>query len=87
MLETLTRGKTPWTLQTHHADHEATQYAAQHKPIEYPKPDGQLTFDLPTSLYRSGTNHDHDQPSHLQLGDKRLPEVVNKAQYDGPEAR
>jgi hypothetical protein len=83
----LTLGKLPWTLHTKHPDNEATDLASQHSPIDYPKPDGVSTFDLPSSLYRSGTNHDHDQPVHLQLRDPGLPEVVNKARYDGPEGR
>jgi electron-transferring-flavoprotein dehydrogenase len=87
VLETLTLGKLPWTLHTRRADHEATGLAARHPPIDYAGPDGVSTFDLPSSLYRSGTNHEHDQPSHLQLRDPGLPEVVNKARYDGPESR
>jgi hypothetical protein len=135
-----------------HPDHEALRPAKEAAPIEYPKPDGQLTFDIPTSLFRwrlgwaldpcpararaaaaalrplqrtargapgpaspararpaplppsklpgqmpasppahshrrSGTNHDHDQPSHLTLRSPGVAEVVNLPFYDGPEAR
>ncbi len=49
-------------------DHERLRPLSEAPPPPaYPKPDGAVTFDLPTSLYRSGTNHEHDQPSHLQI--------------------
>ena len=48
-------------------DSEATKPKDKFKPIEYPKHDGALTFDLLTNLTRSGTNHDHDSPSHLKV--------------------
>lgn len=51
------------------------------------KPDGRVTFDINTSLYRSGTNHDHHQPSHLRLRDQSVPGKLNLAVYDGPEQR
>ncbi|PHU22340.1 Electron transfer flavoprotein-ubiquinone oxidoreductase, mitochondrial [Capsicum chinense] len=56
-------------------------------PIEYPKPDDAVSFDIPTSLYRSNTNHDHNQPSHLHLRDPTIPENVNLPKYAGSEAR
>lgn len=83
----LLRGREPWTLKHRHADHEATKLARDCPPKDYPKPDGVTTFDIPTSLYRSGTNHNHDQPPHLVLADPGLPEVVNHPQYGGPEAK
>ncbi|KAI8470583.1 MAG: hypothetical protein J3K34DRAFT_451770 [Monoraphidium minutum] len=83
----ITRGKEPWTLRTRHPDHEALRPAKDCAPIDYPRPDGAVTFDIPTSLFRSGTNHDHDQPPHLQLKSPGVPEVVNLPFYDGPEAR
>jgi len=76
----------PWTLR-HRADHEATEPAEEHRPIDYPRPDGELTFDLPASLFRSGTNHDHDQPAHLRLRNPKVPESVNLRLYGGPEGR
>mmetsp|Transcript_1818 Transcript_1818/g.3182 ORF Transcript_1818/g.3182 Transcript_1818/m.3182 type:complete len:601 (-) Transcript_1818:92-1894(-) len=76
----------PWTLR-HKPDHEATEPADRHSPIDYPKPDGELTFDLTTSVFRSGTLHDHDQPVHLQLRNPGVPNVVNLPVYAGPEAR
>ncbi|XP_060208679.1 electron transfer flavoprotein-ubiquinone oxidoreductase, mitochondrial isoform X1 [Lycium barbarum] len=81
------KGKFPVTLNHGKPDHEATREAKLSSPIEYPKPDGAVSFDVPTSLYRSNTNHDHDQPSHLHLRDPAVPEKVNLPKYAGPEAR
>lgn len=69
------------------ADHETLKPASSSSPISYPQPDGEVSFDLATSLFRSGTNHEHDQPPHLQLLNPGIPRVVNKPIYDGPEAR
>ncbi|KAM7224014.1 mitochondrial putative electron transfer flavoprotein-ubiquinone oxidoreductase [Rhypophila decipiens] len=63
------KGRVPWTLKHKVADHEATKPADQCKKIEYPKPDGKLTFDILTSVSRTGTNHEEDQPVHLQVKD------------------
>ena len=81
------RGKAPWTFRHSKADNESIGRAEDYSPIEYPSPDGEITFDLPTSLYRSGTNHDHDQVVHLKLRDAEVPSGVNLALYDGPEQR
>ncbi len=70
-----------------HADHEALQPASGFAPREYPAPDGQVTFALNDSLYRSGTNHDHDQPAHLRLRNAGVPAAVNWPIYAGPEGR
>ncbi|GAB4859206.1 hypothetical protein Ancab_010666 [Ancistrocladus abbreviatus] len=83
----LLKGRAPWTLKHGKCDHEATNAAKHHAPIEYPKPDGVISFDVPTSLYRSNTNHDHDQPVHLRLKDPLVPEQVNLPIYAGPETR
>lgn len=56
-------------------------------PIEYPKPDGKISFDLLSSVALSGTNHEHDQPPHLTLKDDSVPVNKNLAIYDGPEQR
>ncbi|CAI5462987.1 unnamed protein product [Closterium sp. Yama58-4] len=84
----ITRGRSPWTL-AHHAerDNETLLKIEDAKPIDYPKPDGVITFDIPTSLYRSGTNHEHDQPPHLRLRDPTVPTTVNLPLYGGPEGR
>ena len=76
-----------WSCLCRHADHEALRPAAEYEPRQYPKPDGKVSFDLTTSLYRSGTNHEHDQPSHLKLKNKGLPAAVNLPIYAGPESR
>ncbi|PIN04189.1 Electron-transferring-flavoprotein dehydrogenase [Handroanthus impetiginosus] len=81
------RGRSPWTLKHGKPDHEATDEAQLWRPIDYPKPDGAISFDVPTSLYRSNTNHDHDQPTHLHLKDPKIPELVNLPVYAGPESR
>ena len=77
----------PWTLRHGKADHETLKPAAEMTPIEYPKYDGVLTFDKLSSVFLSNTNHDEDQPSHLQLRDPSIPVSVNLARYDGPEQR
>uniref|UniRef100_A0A803M5X5 Electron transfer flavoprotein-ubiquinone oxidoreductase n=1 Tax=Chenopodium quinoa TaxID=63459 RepID=A0A803M5X5_CHEQI len=81
------RGRSPWTLKHGKPDHEATNVANLHSPIDYPKPDGVISFDMPTSLYRSNTNHDHDQPAHLRLKDPLIPQEVNFPKFAGPESR
>lgn len=85
--ETVTMGHSPWTLRRSHTDGQATEDASKFKPRNYPKPDGRLTFDLPTSVFRSGTNHDHDQPCHLRLENPAVPVEVNLKKYAGPEQR
>ncbi|KAL1535331.1 electron-transferring-flavoprotein dehydrogenase [Salvia divinorum] len=81
------KGRSPWTLKHGKPDHEATDEAHKWNPIEYPKPDGIISFDVPTSLYRSSTNHDHDQPAHLRLRDPKIPELINLPVYAAPESR
>ena len=76
----------PWTL-SHHADHTATKKAAECAPISYPKPDGVVSFDRLSSVFLSNTNHEEDQPVHLQLKDEGVPIDVNLADYDAPEQR
>jgi electron-transferring-flavoprotein dehydrogenase len=83
----LLRGKVPWTLHHRHADHECLQPAARFRPIDYPKPDGKLTFDRLSSVFISNTNHEENQPSHLTLKDASVPVKVNLAKYAGPESR
>ena len=76
-----------WTLRHGKPDHDALQPAASMRPIDYPKPDGVLTFDRNSSVYLSSTNHEEDQPVHLRLRDATIPVAHNLAVYDGPEAR
>ena len=81
------RGKAPWTLKHHDPDHLQLKKASECAPIDYPKPDGKITFDKLTNVSFSATNHEENQPCHLQLKDASIPTSVNLAQYDGPEAR
>lgn len=81
------QGEAPWTLHRKKADHEYLLPADQCKPVEYPKPDGKLTFDIPSSLYLSGTMHEENQPAHLTLKNPDIPVTVNFTKYAGPEAR
>lgn len=81
------RGLEPWTLKHGHPDHAALKPAAQSKPIEYPKPDGQVTFDLLSSVALTNTNHEADQPAHLTLMDDSVPVERNLKIFDGPEQR
>ncbi|SCU72318.1 electron transfer flavoprotein-ubiquinone oxidoreductase, putative [Trypanosoma equiperdum] len=83
----LTRGAEPWTLRHHQPDHKSLKPAASCVQIEYPKPDGEITFDLLTNLNLSGTDHNADQPAHLQLHDASVPIDVNLSLYDGPEGK
>ena len=83
----LFRGKAPWTLAHHGPDHESLAKAKDAPPIVYPKPDGELTFDILSSVFLSGTNHEEDQPCHLTLLDPEIPIRVNLAEYDAPEQR
>ena len=57
------------------------------QPIDYPRPDGKMTFDRLSSVFLSNTNHEEDQPVHLRLKDSSVAERINLARYDGPEQR
>ena len=82
----LLRGKAPWTFH-HHADHSALKPASEAPVIPYPKPDNIVSFDRNSSVYLSGTNHEENQPAHLQLKDASVPIEHNLALYDAPEQR
>lgn len=81
------RGKEPWTLKHKGLDSNQLKPAKDCTPIEYPKPDGKISFDLLSSVALSGTNHEHNQPAHLTLRDDSVPVNKNLALYDGPEQR
>ncbi len=83
----LFRGKLPFTLKHKHADHEALKPASQMPKIEYPKPDGKLTFDKTSSVYLTGTNHRENQPVHLKLKDPSLPINYTLKEYDEPSQK
>ncbi len=80
------RGAAPWTL-GHHADHEQTGLKQDYRRIDYPKPDGVVSFDRNSSVYLSGTYHEDNQPAHLRLRDESVPIALNLAKYDAPEQR
>ncbi|HUQ12688.1 MAG TPA: electron transfer flavoprotein-ubiquinone oxidoreductase [Novosphingobium sp.] len=71
----------------HHWDSEATMRADLFRPIQYPKPDGVISFDRLSSVFLSNTNHEEDQPCHLVLKDAAVPTAINLPLYAGPEQR
>ncbi|MDD9899491.1 MAG: electron transfer flavoprotein-ubiquinone oxidoreductase [Alphaproteobacteria bacterium] len=85
-IDTLLCGKTPWTFKNR-SDHDTLKNKTDVTPINYPKPDGVLTFDRLSSVFISNTNHAEDQPSHLKLKDETIPVRVNLDQYDEPAQR
>ncbi len=80
-------GSLPWTLSDPKADHAQMKKASECKPINYPKPDGVLSFDKLSSVFISNTNHEEDQPVHLKLKDSSIPIEVNLAEFDEPAQR
>ena len=86
MDQILFRGKAPWTLHNS-ADHSTLKKASECKPIDYPKPDGVISFDRLSSVFLSNTNHEEEQPCHLQLKDPSVAIRINLDQYDAPEQR
>ena len=85
--EQLIGGKTPWTLQDPVPDHATLKPAADAPQIDYPKPDGKLSFDKLSSVFLSNTNHEEDQPCHLTLADPELPIRDNLPKFDEPAQR
>nr|WP_233588738.1 electron transfer flavoprotein-ubiquinone oxidoreductase [Legionella sp. km535] len=82
----ITRGHSPWTL-SNHADHNCLISAEKAKKINYPKPDGKLTFDKLSSVFLSNTYHEENQPCHLKLKQPKLAIDVNLKTYASPESR
>jgi electron-transferring-flavoprotein dehydrogenase len=82
----LFRGNAPWTLH-HPADHLQLVKAGDARRIDYPRPDGRITFDRLSSVFISNTNHEEDQPPHLRLRDPEKAISVNYRLYDSPEQR
>lgn len=80
-------GKLPVTLHDRLEDHANLKQANESKTIFYPKPDGKLSFDKLSSVYLSNTNHEEDQPCHLQLSKEELPLTVNIPLYEEPAQR
>jgi electron-transferring-flavoprotein dehydrogenase len=85
--QVLFRGRAPWTLAHPGPDHLTLDPRTAHRPIDYPKPDGVLTFDRLSSVFVSNTNHEEDQPVHLLLRDPVIPTALNLPVYAGPETR
>src|SRR5690606_25577369 len=85
--QVLFKGKAPFTLHVEKPDHEYLRPASECTPIEYPKPDGKLTFDKLSSVFISNTNHEENQPVHLTLKDPSVPVDINLRKYAGPEQR
>ncbi|HEX4571114.1 MAG TPA: electron transfer flavoprotein-ubiquinone oxidoreductase [Dongiaceae bacterium] len=82
----LFRGRAPWTLH-HTPDHSHMMKANEAEPIDYPKPDGVVSFDRLSSVFLSSTNHEENQPPHLTLKDPKVPIDINLALYEAPEQR
>lgn len=82
----ITRGKSPWTFKNH-ADYKQLNTKDKSTKINYPKPDGKLTFDILSSVYLSNTYHDENQPCHLHLRDAHKAIATNYQQYSSPETR
>ncbi|KAI5956513.1 hypothetical protein KGF54_000988 [Candida jiufengensis] len=85
----ITKGKEPWTLSFKHTDSQATEPASQFQPIDYPKPDNEITFDILTSVSRTGTYHDEDEPCHLRVPNQDLQKhaELNWEKFKGIEQR
>ncbi|KAJ2017967.1 hypothetical protein GGI14_002636 [Coemansia sp. S680] len=81
------KGRVPFTFQHKDPDHAMLKPASMFKPIEYPKPDNEITFDILTSVSRTGTGHTENQPVHLRLKDKSVQVNNNLPVYAGPEQR
>ncbi|PSJ46385.1 electron transfer flavoprotein-ubiquinone oxidoreductase [Zobellella endophytica] len=80
-------GRLPLTLHDRRPDHEGLKAAAGCPPITYPRPDGKLSFDKPSSVFLSNTNHEEDQPCHLQLQDAAIPLAQNLPRWAEPAQR
>ena len=87
MDQMIARGRMPFTLKNRVADHDRLLPANKARRIEYPKPDGVLSFDKLSSVFLSNTNHEEDQPCHLRLADAEAPVRDNLPRYDEPAQR
>ena len=85
--EYIFRGKAPWTLRYQSLDYASLRKAQERRPIDYPKADGQLTFDRTSSVYLASISHDENQPVHLKLNNPELAISVNYREYASPETR
>ena len=87
MDQNLFGGKLPFTLHDNKPDYACLKLAKDCKKIDYPKPDGKLSFDKLSSVFLSSTNHEEEQPCHLKLRDPNIPISVNLPLYDEPAQR
>lgn len=85
--QSLFRGRLPFTWRNPEPDHAALLEASAAEPIEYPKPDGEISFDRLSSVFLSSTNHEEDQPSHLVLKDEAIPIAYNLPKFAEPAQR
>jgi electron-transferring-flavoprotein dehydrogenase len=85
--QTVFGGKAPFTLRNKKADHEYLQPAAECPRIDYPRPDGKISFDRLSSVFLSGVAHEENQPAHLTLKNDAVPVATNLTTYAGPESR
>lgn len=83
----LVGGREPWTLSYGGADNTKLKPIVNGTPIDYPKVDNKITFDLLSSVSLTGTNHEGDQPAHLTLKDDTVPVQNNLEIFGGPEAK
>ena len=81
------RGRSPVTLRDRSEDHANLSQVGQSKLIDYPKPDGEITFDMNSSVFLTNTHHEEDQPVHLHLGDPSLPLTTNLPRWGEPAQR
>ena len=81
------RGKLPFTLSDNNADHSKLKTVSKARVLKYPKPDGVISFDKLSSVYLTATNHEEDQPCHLQLKDSSIPIEKNLPLFDEPAQR
>ena len=80
-------GRLPFTFKDNKADHDGLKLAARAEPIDYPKPDGEISFDKLSSVFLTNTFHEEDQPCHLQLTDDSIPIFSNLVKFDEPAQR
>ena len=85
--QNIMRGRFPFTWRNESHDHKALSLANEVNVIEYPKPDGKISFDRLSSVFLSSTNHEEDQPSHLKLRDSKIPIKYNLPNFAEPAQR
>ena len=85
--QNLFAGKLPFTFKDNTPDYATLLSSSQAPKIDYPKPDGELSFDKLSSVFLSNTNHEESQPCHLQLKDAAIPITVNLPRFDEPAQR